>query len=120
MNDLDSHRRGRTDEKDRAETEIAAVVASIEEARRQPDPWEKMCLVQAICHIFRGAYRLAAFNAELARTSIGQRSPLSTEIADPLLDRCDLALPKCALGEAEQEPVLRFPSLGPIAFRGLR
>jgi hypothetical protein len=120
VTDLDSHRRARTDEKDPAEAEIAAVIASIEEERRQPNPWERMWLVQAISHIFRGAYRLAAFNAELARTLIGQRGPLSTELAEPLSDRCDLALLKRALSEAEQEPVRRFPSLGPIAFRGLR
>ena len=69
-----------------------------------------------------GAFRIQhrVDEIELTRTSIDQRSLLSAELAEPLLDRCDLALLKCALEEAEQEPVRRFPSLGPVAFRGLR
>lgn len=116
---LDSHEQDRTAEKDHATAEIAAVIASIEAERRQPDPWERMCLVQAISQIFMGAYRLACSNAELARTPIAQRSPLSAAPGEPLLDRCDLALLRRALVEAEEEPVRRFPSFGPIAFRGV-
>ena len=119
MTHLDPHRQNRKAEKDHAAAEIAAVIAFIEAECRQPDHWEKMCLVQAISQIFMGAYRLASANAELAMTPIEQRSPLSGVPEEPLLERCDLALLRRALVEAEDEPVRRFPSFGPIAFRGV-
>ncbi len=114
-----SHIQKRTAEKDHATAEIAAVIAALEAEMRQPDLWERMCLVQAITQIFMGAYRLASSNAELARTPIEQRSSLTAAPEEPLLERCNLDLIKLALVEAEEEPVRRFPSFGPIAFRGL-
>jgi hypothetical protein len=116
MTDLESYMRDRKDEKDHASADIAAAIAAIEEEGREPDNWERMCLVQAIASIFSGAYRLARSNAELARTPADQRSPLSETSTEPFLDRCDLTLLKRALLEAEAEPVRKFPSFGPIEF----
>jgi hypothetical protein len=107
--------RDRKDEKDRASADIAA---AIEAERREPDNWERMCLVQAIVHVFAGAYRLALSNAELARTPVDQRSPLCSPPSEPSFDHCSLALLKRALVEAEAEPVRKFPSFGPIEFSG--
>ena len=116
MTVLDSYMRDRKDEKDQACADIAAVIAAIELKGREADNWERMCLVQAIANIFAGAYRLARSNAELARTPVDQRSPLSETSTEPFLDQCDLMLLKRALLEAEAERLRKFPSFGPIEF----
>jgi hypothetical protein len=49
-------------------------------------------LVQAISWLFRGGYRLAALDADLAMTPPSERSRASNLQPDPFLDRCNMSL----------------------------
>jgi hypothetical protein len=45
-----------------------------------------------------------------------ERSAHLNPPSDPFFDRCDLALLKAALLEAEAEPVRDWPHFGPVVF----
>jgi hypothetical protein len=110
------HHAERVQEKADAVGAIENTLATIEGQRREPDLWEREFLRQAIGWLFRGGYRSAAVNAELALTPHNQRSPLTNIRPDPLLDRCDIALLRSAFQESTAQPVREFPHLGPIHF----
>jgi hypothetical protein len=101
---------GRETEKERAEAAILSVIEMIEGEGRQPDAWEKMCLVHALGDLFRGLYRLAQTDAVLARTPTGNRSPVPVRV-DPAVEHLDLARLKAVLDEARLQPV-RIPFFG--------
>jgi len=113
----EEHRADRQQEKNQAVAAIERALSSIEADAGDPDQWERTFLVQAVGCVFRGAYRLAAVDAELALTPPNKRSPAPNLQADPFLDKCDVALLRKGLREAEAEPVKDYPEFGPVVFR---
>jgi hypothetical protein len=100
-----------------------AAVAAIEDSistiggeDRAPDQWERVSLVSAISMLFRGAYTLALVEAGKALTPPNERSLSANLPTDPIYDRCDIALLRAALREAEAEPLRLWPHFGPIVF----
>ena len=101
-------------ERDTAIAEIATVLDRLEAERRDPDHWERICLVRALSAVFAGCYSLATAEARLAGTPPDQRSPSADRLTDPILSRCDLSLLTRALHAVMQEPLREFPHLGPV------
>jgi hypothetical protein len=95
---------------------IRAAIAQIAAAGREPDLWERVHIVAAISMLFRGAYSLGGVDAENAMVLAEERSARPNLPTDPFFDRCDLALLKAALREAEAEPVRDWPHCGPVVF----
>jgi hypothetical protein len=110
------HYSERVREKSDAVEAIEHTLSVIEGERREPDQWERAFLLQAVSWLFRGGYRIAAVDAELALTPENERSRASNIRPDPLLDRCDIALLRTAFQEATAQPVTDFPAFGPIIF----
>jgi hypothetical protein len=106
----------RVEEKSDAIAAIEDALATISDAGREPDLWERTLLREAIGYLFRGGYRPAALMADLALTPQDQRSRRPNLKSDPILDRCDIALLVEALEVAKSEPLKDFPQLGPIQF----
>lgn len=111
---MEDHLRDREQEKACAVEAIEGAFSAIEGSRGEPDQWERAFLVQAISWLFRGGYRLAMIDAEIAMTPPEQRSPASNLQSDAFLDRCNMSLLQEALREAVVEPVRTFPAFGPI------
>jgi len=112
--DNEKHRAERKQEKDRAVEAIEQALSAIEAAApREPDEWERTLLVQAVGCAFRGAYRLATVDAQLALTPPKERSPAFQH--DSSLDKFDVALLRKGLREAE--PIKDYPEFGPVVFR---
>jgi hypothetical protein len=118
VNDLDVQLVERAEEKRRATARIAVAISAIEAGGRQPDLWERVFLAQAIAALFAGAYRLAEVDAALSLTPKEERSPFPNLLTDPIFDRCDIAVLRTALRQAESEDVRRFPTFGPPIFIG--
>jgi hypothetical protein len=112
----DDHHSEREQEKRQAVDAIEQALSTIEEQGPEPDQWERTFLVQAIGALFRGGYRLAAVDAELALTPPSERSRASNLRPDPFLDRCQMSVLRAAFREAVAEPVRDFPHFGPIVF----
>jgi len=108
------HLQQRKIEKDTATDEIAVTLNRLMGEQREPDPWERVCLVRALSEVFSGCYSLAMTDARLALTPPDQQTPLATLAVDPFFDRCDLQLLSRVLRAAIVEPVQRFPHLGPV------
>jgi hypothetical protein len=113
---MTDHRSEREQEKAEAAEAIERALTTIERQGREPDQWERAFLVQAISWLFRGGYRLAAVDAELALTPASERSRTPNLRPDPLLDRCNLGLLRQAYQETTVQPVTDFPAFGPIRF----
>ncbi len=119
MNQLEeAHLREREAEKQDAIAALEEALVSIEQEHREPDQWERVHFVRGLASLFSGAYSLAACEAYLALTAPGERSPTVKLPADPLFDRCNIALLRRVLAAAEAEPVREFPSFGPIVITG--
>lgn len=110
----DEHMQRRQAEKDEAVADVWAVIAVLESERRQPDPWERICLSRALAALFSGCYSLAMVEARMAQTPPNERSPMASLTMDPVIARMDVALARRALALAQGEPVRRFPHLGPV------
>jgi hypothetical protein len=93
---------------------IEHALSKIEGDGREPDPWERAFLLQAVNWLFRGGYRLATVNAELAMTPQHERSRTTNIEPDPMLDLCDIATLRSAFREGTAEPVREFPAFGRI------
>jgi hypothetical protein len=107
-------------ERERERTEaieaIEHALSAIEGQRREPDQWERAFLLQAISWLFRGGYRIAAVDADLAMTPPTERSRTSNLRPDPVIDRCNISVLRTAFREAAAQPVSDFPAFGPIIF----
>lgn len=110
----DAHMQGREEARNIALADIAAALQVMEHERRNPDAWERVCLVQALTAVFSGCYELATSEARLALITLDQRSPTTNLPHDPILSRCDLPLLMRVLRAAKAEPVKQFPHLGPV------
>ena len=110
------HHAERVQEKADAVEAIENALTTIESQHPELDLWGREFLSQAIGWLYRGAYRSAAVNAQLALTPPSERSSVTNIQSDPLLDRCDFAKLREALQESTAQPVREFPHLGPINF----
>jgi hypothetical protein len=77
------HLQERRVEKDTAAAEPGIVLNRLKEEGRNPDHWERVCLVHALSEVFPGCYSLAITDARLALTPPHQRSPLARLPIDP-------------------------------------
>lgn len=118
MNTLDAHRSERQSEKAAAVDAIEKALIEIGAKKREPDMWERVLLVQAVGALFRGAYRLAMVDAELAMTPPNERSHSTNLHPDAFVQRCDSALLRVAFREAAAEPIRDHPAFGPVVFAG--
>ena len=115
------HLAERKQEKEEAVAAVEEFLAAIEGKAREPDRWERFHLVEAIGGIFRGAYSSGLAEVERAATPVERRGAPPEVPKDPLYDRCNIALLREALREAEAEPLRRYVHHGPIVFaRDLR
>jgi hypothetical protein len=112
----DEHRAERQREKDEAVRAIERALSAIETDNHEPDQWERAFLVQAVGCLFRGAYRLATVDAQLALTPPSKRSAASNLQLDAPFDQCNISVFREASREAAAEPVRDYPALGPIVF----
>ena len=93
--------------------EIAAVLAMIDGEQREPDTWERLCLLRAFSLVSGGCYLLAALEARDA--SLRPSVPMDEREAEPVLQHCDLLTMFEALKEAMAESARPYPHLGPTA-----
>jgi hypothetical protein len=112
------HMNNRTIERDTACAEIGLALNRLSDERRNPDLWERVCLVRALGEVFSGCYGLAITDARLALIPPKERSPTAKLPIDPFIERCDLPLLMKAWRAAMVEPVRQFPHLGPIVVDG--
>ena len=73
-------------------------------------------MLQAISWLFRGGYRIAAVDADLALTPPNERSRASNLRPDPVIDRCNISVLRRAFQEAVAQPTSDFAAFGPIIF----
>jgi predicted nucleic acid-binding protein len=106
----------RENEKAEAVEAIEQALTTIENQTCEPDQWERALLVQAVGALFRGGYRLATVDAELALTPPNERSRAANLRPDPFLDRYSMSVLRAALREAVAQPLRDFPHFGPIVF----
>lgn len=115
---LAGHRAERERERSDAVEAIEHTLSTIEGEHREPDQWERAFLVQAISWLFRGGYRLAVVDADLALTPLNERGRASNIGPDPILDRCNVSLLRAAFQDATAQPLRDYPAFGPIIFTG--
>jgi hypothetical protein len=114
MSVIDDRMQIRAADRAQALGEIAAVLAMVDGAQREPDPWERLCLLRAFSLISAGCYNLAVLEARDA--SLPPTRPVEDDrLAEPVLVHCDLATLFDALQEAMGEEVRAYPHLGPVA-----
>lgn len=118
--DADEHMRERTAERDSAAADFWAAQNMLAQERRQPDAWERVCLVRALSAMSSGCYTLASVEARLAMTPPDQRSPSTKLPIDPIFARADVTLLERVCRAISAEPVLRYPHFGPIELTGVR
>ena len=109
----EEHLAERQKEKDEAVEAVEQALSAIEADNREPDQWERALLVQGVGCLFRGAYRLAAIDAQLAQTPPNERADLPD---DNSLDRFNLFVLRAGLQEAMAEPLQDYPVWGPVVF----
>jgi hypothetical protein len=73
-------------------------------------------IFQAIGWLFRGAYRIAAVDAQLALTPANERSRAANLPDDSSLSRFGVSVLRASLREAVAEPLHDHPVFGPVAF----
>jgi hypothetical protein len=85
----------------------------IDAAHREPDTWERLCLLRAFSLVSAGCYLLAALEARDA--SLTPAVPVDDRAEEGVLERCDLFTLFEALKEAMAEEARAYPHLGPMA-----
>ena len=113
MSVLDDRLQVRNADKAQALGEIAAVLAMIDSEHRDPDPWERLCLLRAFSLVSAGCYLVAATEARDA--SLKPTRPLEEISAEPVIGRLDLLTLFEGLKEAMAEDARLYPHLGPMA-----
>ena len=93
--------------------EIAAVLAMIDAAHREPDVWERLCLLRAFSLVSAGCYLLAALEARDA--SLTPAIAMDDRAEQTVLEHCDLFTLFEALKETMAEEARAYPHLGPLA-----
>ena len=113
MTILDERMQTRNADKAQALGEIAAVLAMIDAEHREPDTWERLCLLRAFSLIACGCYLLAVMEARDA--SLTTRQSLDERAAEPTMEHLDLLTLFEALKEAMAEEARLYPHCGPMA-----
>ena len=113
MSVLDERMQTRNADKAQALGEIAAVLAMIDAEHREPDAWERLCLLRAFSLVACGCYLLAVLEARDA--SLKSAQALDERAAEPTMERLDLLTLFEALKEAMAEGARLYPHLGPLA-----
>ena len=113
MNVLDERLQTRNADKAQALGEIAAVLAMIDAEHREPDTWERLCLLRAFSLTASGCYLLAVLEARDA--SLKPFDMLDERAAEPVIAGLDLLTMFEALKEAMAEEARLYPHLGPMA-----
>ena len=113
MSSFDDIYETRKADKAQALGEIAAVLAMIDGEHRDPDAWERLCLLRAFSLVSSGCYLLAVLEARDA--SLQPSISLKDRASEPTLERCDLPTMFEALKEAMAEDARLYPHLGPMA-----
>lgn len=113
MSLLDDRLVTRNADKAQALGEVAAVLAMIDAEHREPEPWERLCLLRAFSLIAAGCYNLAILEAR--DSSLAQERAMDDRLGEPILERCDLPTLFEALKEAMAEEARLYPHLGPTA-----
>ena len=93
--------------------EIAAVLAMIDAEHREPDTWERLCLLRAFSLTSCGCYLLAVMEARDA--SLKPNQSLDEREVEPTMEHLDLLTLFEALKEAMAEDARLYPHLGPMA-----
>ena len=113
MTTLDDRLQTRNADKAQALGEIAAVLAMIDAEHRDPDPWERLCLLRAFSLVSAGCYLVASTEARYA--SYKPTRPLDEIAAEPVIARLDLLTLFEGLKESMAEDARLYPHLGPMA-----
>lgn len=113
MTTLDDRLQTRNADKAQALGEVAAVLAMIDAEHRDPDAWERLCLLRAFSLISAGCYLLAVMEARDA--SLKPSGSIEEIVAEPVIQRIDLLTLFEALKEAMAEDARLYPHLGPMA-----
>ena len=113
MSLLDDRLETRSADKAQALGAIAAVLAAIDGAHREPEPWERLCLLRAFSFVSSGCYLLAAIEAREAAAKGG--TVPDGVAAEPVVAACELPTLFEALKEAMAEDARLYPHLGPVA-----
>ncbi len=118
MMPVDNHMQTREAEKAEALARIAEVLDELENQRREPDRWERDCLVHAFAAFFSGIYLLAATEARLALVPPNQHASDASLPSDPIFDRCNQLFLRRVFQAAQTWPTRPFPYFGPVELRG--
>ena len=113
MTTFDDRLQVRSADKAQALGEIAAVLARIDSEHRDPDTWERLCLLRAFSLVSAGCYLLAV--AEARDASLQPPRAMNEIASEPVIERCDLPTLFEALKEAMAEDARLYPHLGPTA-----
>ena len=113
MSVLDDRMQTRNADKAQALGEVAAVLAMIDAEHREPDTWERLCLLRAFSLIAGGCYLLAVLEARDA--SLKSAQALDERAAEPTMEQLDLLTLFEALKEAMAEDARLYPHVGPLA-----
>ena len=85
----------------------------IDAEHRDPDAWERLCLLRAFSLISAGCYLLAVMEARDA--SLRPSGSIEEIAAEPTIQRIDLPTLFEALKESMAEDARLYPHLGPMA-----
>ena len=113
MNVLDDRMQTRNADKAQALGEIATVLARIDADHREPETWERLCLLRAFSLIASGCYLLAVMEARDA--TMRPTHAMDEREAEPVIEGLDLLTMFEALKEAMAEDARLYPHLGPMA-----
>jgi|GEM_PF-3289551 len=113
MSSVDDIYETRKADKAQALGDIASVLAMIDAEQRDPDPWERLCILRAFSLVSSGCYLLASLEARDA--SLSPTIAMDERAAEPTLEKCDLLTMFEALKESMAEVARPYPHLGPMA-----
>jgi hypothetical protein len=101
-------------ERDSALAAIEGTLDRITETGRDVDPWERQHLVQALGDFLHGLYVLSEVNAHKAAAPLADRGQMRS---DAHLNHLDVPAFRKILAHAASEPIVEFPSFGPVRLR---
>lgn len=113
MSLLERRMQTRSADKAQALGEVATLLALIDSEQREPNTWERLCLLRAFSLIAAGCYGLALL--ETRELAAKPRPDLREMDSEPVLEACTLGTLFEALKEAMAEEARLYPHLGPLA-----
>ena len=113
MSAFDDRMRTRNADKAQALGAVAAVLAAIDASHREPNTWERLCVLRAFSLIASGCYLLAVMEARDA--SMKPNLELDDRCAETVIETLELPVMFEALRESMAEDARLYPHLGPMA-----